>query len=109
MLHVASFRDFCLARPLPELEALYTRTFDLNAACCPFVGHHLFGQGRSRHLFAAKVKDEYLTHVDSRKKDEPDHIAVMLRSLVVQDSVEEARELMACCLIPAVKKMLDAT
>jgi nitrate reductase assembly molybdenum cofactor insertion protein NarJ len=106
MLHVASFRDFCLAHPLSELEGIYARTFDLNAPCCPFVGHHLFGQGSSRHLFAEKVKDDYLTHVDSRKKDEPDHIAVLLRSLVVQDSVEEARELMSCCLIPTVRKML---
>jgi nitrate reductase assembly molybdenum cofactor insertion protein NarJ len=106
--HLAEFRDFCLLNSVCHLEDIYIRTFDLNAACCPFVGHHLLGQDRSRLLFAAKLKEDYLSHVDSHKKEKPDHIAVLLRSLTVQESVEEARELISCCLIPAVKKMLAA-
>jgi len=102
------FLAFCFANPLGRLQGIYDSTFDCNAACCPYVGHHLFGHDRSRTLFAAKVKDEYLSHVDSRKKETPDHIAVMLRSLIVQDSVEEARDLMSYCLIPAVRKMVKA-
>lgn len=103
---LSAFRDFCLVNSVCHLEEIYIRTFDLNAACCPFVGHHLLGQDRSRLLFAAKLKEEYLSHVDSHKKEAPDHIAVLLRSLTVQESVEEARELISCCLIPAAKKML---
>ncbi len=104
--HLAGFRDFCLARPLRELQEIYLKTFDCPAACCPNVGHHLFGHDRSRFLFAEKVKQEYLSHVDSGKKENPDHIAVMLRSLIVQDSIEEARDLISSCLIPAVRKMV---
>ncbi len=103
---LADFREFCLAKPLCELQEVYLRTFSPAAACCPNVGHHLFGHDRSRTLFAEKMKEEYLSHVDSGKKENPDHITVMLRSLIVQESVEEARDLIACCLIPAVRKMI---
>ncbi len=100
------FRQFCRATPLSAVEDVYRKTFELSAGCCPFVGHHLFGQDRSRSMFAAKVKEEYLSHIGAEKKEAPDHIAVMLRSLVVQESVEDARELISYCLIPALKKML---
>jgi nitrate reductase assembly molybdenum cofactor insertion protein NarJ len=103
---LADFREFCAAHTLRELREVHLRTFAPTAACCPNVGHHLFGHDRSRLLFAAKMKEEYLSHVGSEKKENPDHITVMLRSLVVQDSVEEARDLIGCCLIPAVKKMI---
>lgn len=106
--HLAVFRDFCLVNNVCHLQDIYIRTFDLNAACSPFVGHYLLGQDRSRLLFAAKLKEDYLSHVDSHKKEKPDHIAVLLRSLTVQESVEEARELISCCLIPAARKMLIA-
>ncbi len=104
--HLADFRKFCAAQPPHELRRIHLRTFSPTAACCPNVGHHLFGHDRSRLLFAAKMKEEYLSHVDSQKRENPDHITVMLRSLIVQDSVEEARELIGCCLIPAVRKMI---
>jgi nitrate reductase assembly molybdenum cofactor insertion protein NarJ len=103
--HLVAFREFCLANTLAGLQTLYRRTFGSGAACCPYVGNYLFGHGRSRLLFAAKLREEYLAHVVSHKKEIPDHIAVMLRSLVVQDSVEEARELISCCLIPASVQM----
>lgn len=101
------FRAFCLTNPLAALRDIYLRTFSRTAArCFPAVGHHLFGHDRSRFLFAEKVKEEYHSHVVSPEKHVPDHIAVMLRSLVVQESVEEARELIGCCLIPAIGKMI---
>ncbi len=105
-LHLSRFRDFCIKTPLTELEQIYDRTFGSDAPCSPFVGHHILGHDQSRRLFSVKVRQEYQIHFDPRSPQEPDHIAMMLRSLVVQESVEEARDLMVCCLIPAAEKML---
>lgn len=103
--HLDNFHEFCLANPLDSLREIHTRTFDSGPRCSPFVGCHLFSDDRSRKLFVAKLREHYGAHVPNRK--EPlDHIAVMLRSLVVQESVEEARELISYCMIPAVKKMI---
>ncbi len=104
--HLLSFRRACTTTTLDRLQETYMRTFAPAAACCPNIGHHLFDHDHCRLLFAAKMRNEYLTHVEAGKKDNPDHIAVMLGSLVVQESVEEARELIGCCLVPVVKKMI---
>ncbi len=104
-LHLAKFRQFCLDNQLSRLEQIHIRTFDRNPACCPYVGYHLFDAERSRSLFIAKLKEHYSAHLAARKQL-PDHLCMMLRSLVVQESVEEARDLIVYCLIPAVRKMI---
>lgn len=104
-LHLAKFRQFCLENQLTRLEQIYTRTFDRNPACCPYVSYYLFEAERSRSLFVKKLKEHYSPHLAARRQI-PDHVCMMLRSLVVQESVEEARDLIVYCLIPAVKKMI---
>ena len=94
-LHLEHFLIFCRVNPLDSLKEIYDNTFDRNAHCCPYLGHHLLGHDRSRTLFAAKLKEQYLPHHVSRSEHVPDHIAVMLRSLIVQESVEEARDLIS--------------
>lgn len=101
-LQMAKFRQFCLDNQLTRLEQIYTKTFDRNAVCCPYVGYHLFFRERTRRMFVAKLREHYVA-----REEISDHVSVMLGSLVVQESIEEARELIAYCLIPAVKKMID--
>ncbi len=103
--HIERFLQFCHVNPLSRLEEIYIQTFDLQAACCPSVGHHLFAEDLSRSLFMVKMKEHYGSHV-SYGNEPPDHITIMLRSLVVQDSVEEARDLIFLCLVPALRKMI---
>ncbi len=103
--HIDRFLDFCHSNPLSRLEEIYIETFDLQAACCPYVGHHLFAEDRSRSLFVVRMREHYGSHV-SYRNELPDHITIMLRSLVVQDSVEEARDLIFLCLVPALRKMI---
>lgn len=104
-LHLDVFRQFCLTNSLDRLREAYATAFDPDAACCPYVGHHLFCDERSRKLFLAKLREHYGPHMNSRSES-PDHIAEMLRSLMVQDSIEEARDLIVYCLIPALRKMI---
>lgn len=104
--HLDYFREFCLTNPLNSLQEIHTGTFDLEAACCPYVGYYLFDKDHSRKLFMTRLIEHYNAHITSRN-EMPDHITSMLRSLVVQESAEEAQELIDYCLIPAVKKMVD--
>ncbi len=104
-LRLVEFRDFCENTPFPRLETIYRETFDLNAPCSPCVGHHLFTYDRSRSMFQARLRKQHHPRIPSGRQ-RPDHIAVMLRSLMVQESVEEARDLAVYCLIPALKKMV---
>lgn len=104
-LHLDQFRQFCSNNPLSRIEDIYQGTFDQDAPCSPYVGHHLFSYDRSRTLFQARLRQQHHPRIPSRNQ-RPDHIAVMLRSLLLQESVEEARDLIVYCLIPAVKKMI---
>jgi nitrate reductase assembly molybdenum cofactor insertion protein NarJ len=105
-LHLDQFRGFCSDNPLSRLEEIHRKTFDLDAPCSPYVGHHLFNYDRSRMMFQARLRRRRYPGIPSRNPH-PDHIADMLRSLIVQESVEEARELAVCCLVPALRKMIS--
>ncbi len=96
-----------LARvPLARVQEIYTRTFDLQPACYPYVGYHLFGEDYRRGLFMAGLKREYGSRGFSIGKDLPDHLAVMLKFLAGPSGGNENPEVVRECLIPALEKML---
>ncbi len=99
--------EFTLARlSLPKVQEIYTRTFDLQPACHPYVGHHLFGEDYRRGLFMAGLKREYEARGFSAARELPDHLAVMLRFWAEKSGVQEGEELFRECIIPALDKML---
>ena len=96
-----------LARvPLTEMQEIYTRTFDLQPACFPYAGYHLFGEDYRRGLFMAGLKRQYLSHGFSAGKELPDHLAVILRFLAETSRDKENEELIHEGMIPALEKML---
>ncbi len=99
--------EFFLARvALTQMQEIYTRTFDLQPACYPYVGHHLFGEDYRRGLFMAGLKRQYLSRDFSAGQELPDHLAVILRFLTKPSGDNENHELIHECLIPALEKML---
>ena len=93
------------ALPSHRLEELYSGTFDLNPACCPYVGYLLFGETYKRGAFMAKLREAYKAIPMNEENECPDQIRTVLRySEQTQDTalVQELRDL---CLIPAVEKM----
>ena len=96
-----------LARvPLTEMQEIYTRTFDLQPACYPYVGYHLFGENYRRELFMAGLKKRYHTHGFSPGKELPDHLPVILRFLAEPSRDDRNDELIHECVIPSLQKML---
>ncbi|HSB04976.1 MAG TPA: molecular chaperone TorD family protein, partial [Thermodesulfobacteriota bacterium] len=100
------FRALLEVTPLDRMEEVYTRTFDLQAICQPYVGCQLFGNGSQRGMFMAGLKEHYETCEFSTGNELPDHLSTMLR-FAPNCAKAEREELISECLVPAVKKMVS--
>jgi nitrate reductase delta subunit len=101
------FRSFLGKTTLETMEELYTRTFDLQAACYPYVGYLLFGDRNHRGLFLVGLKEHYQIYDFSPGNELPDHLSVMLRFLARDDDSKEQEELLSLCILPALRKMVQ--
>jgi nitrate reductase delta subunit len=100
-----SFRAFVEQTPLPQLEELYTHTFDLQVVCYPYVGYQLFGESYKRGAFLARLNEGYREHDFTAGNELPDHVAVVLRFLALGETGDFGRTLLWEGLIPALEKM----
>jgi nitrate reductase molybdenum cofactor assembly chaperone NarJ/NarW len=76
---LGEFRAFLEVTPLDRMEEVYTRTFDLQGICHPYVGYHLFGNDSKRGMFMAGLKEHYEICEFSSGNELPDHLSTMLR------------------------------
>ena len=105
--HLREFHDFVAATPLGRLQEVYTGTFDLNAACDPYLGFHLFGESYKRSAFMVELKQRYRAHGFTISNSElPDHVAVVLRFLASCDDTTLAGEIVHEGLLPVLQKMV---
>ena len=89
-------------------EELHTATFDLNPACVPYAGLHLFGEENFKRgeFMSALAARQAETGFDARR-ELPDHLANLLRFLPACGT-EEARELTEFCILGPLTKMSEA-
>ncbi len=100
-----TFGQFVEAMPLSCLQEVYTSTFDLQAACYPYAGYHLFGESYRRGEFLAKLKTRYLAVGFSSGSELPDHVPMILRYLAKLQDLDERNVIISECLLPAVTQM----
>ncbi len=94
----------------PErMEELYTRTFDLQVICSPYVGYQLFGESYKRGAFMARLNEGYRARGYAAGNELPDHVAVVLRYLALGAEDEFSRALLAEGLQPALAKMAQTS
>ena len=105
---IATFRDYVREAPQARREELYTRTFDLQAVCSPYVGYQLFGDSYKRGIFMARLNEGYRERGFSAGIELPDHVAVVLRFLALGTEDEFSRALRDEGMVPAVAKMLQS-
>jgi nitrate reductase molybdenum cofactor assembly chaperone len=65
--------------PHTRLQEIYASTFDVNPACCLYVGYQLFGDSYKRGAFMARLSGEYRARGFDTGRELPDHLSVMLR------------------------------
>lgn len=99
------FCDWVRQEPLSQVEEIYTSTFDLQGSCCPYVGHHLFGDNYQRSWFMAKLSEGYHQKGFMSGNELPDHVAMILRFLATSPGDEFSRVLLEEGLVPSVGKM----
>jgi nitrate reductase delta subunit len=103
-----SFASYCEKQSVAHLQELYTRTFDLQPSCFPYVGYQLFGESYVRGNFLARLKDRYAQCGLHSGNELPDHLGLILRFLARIGDEEESRELIELCLAPALAKMIQS-
>lgn len=98
-------------RTLEQMEELFTRVFDMQPLCYPYVGYHLFGESYKRGAFMAQLSEAYRLCGYIVEKELPDHISVILRYLAL-DSEKRTEDfgwaLLYDGLLPALEKMTVA-
>ena len=105
---VASFRAATSALPLGRLEEVYSATFDLNPACCPYLGYHRFAESPKRAALMVGLKQAYAAVGLASEGELPDHLCLVLRYLALAEDAELAGELRDEVLLPGLEKMLQA-
>jgi nitrate reductase delta subunit len=100
------FHDYAESLPPGRLEEVYTGTFDLDAACHPYVGYHLFGETYKRSIFLVELKGRYSAVGFTFPENElPDHLAVILHFLAVTRDNTQAEEIARDALLPVLDRM----
>ncbi|GER80558.1 MAG: nitrate reductase molybdenum cofactor assembly chaperone [Anaerolineae bacterium CFX3] len=100
------FYDYAAALPPGRLEEVYTGTFDLDAACHPYVGYHLFGETYKRSIFLVELKQRYAADNFAFPDTElPDHLAVILHFLATARDETQTQEIARDALLPTLDRM----
>ncbi len=102
----AGFIDFLERQNLPQIEELFTATFDLQALSDPYVGFQLCGESQARTMFLMKLKELYAKQDFSCGTELPDHLSVMLRFIGSIDDPQGNTEIIVDALLPALEKIL---
>ncbi|MCC7119081.1 MAG: nitrate reductase molybdenum cofactor assembly chaperone [Anaerolineales bacterium] len=88
------FYNYAASLTPGRLEEVYTGTFDLEAACHPYIGYHLFGETYKRSAFLVELKQRYNAEDFAFPATElPDHLAIILRFLAVTRDSTQADEI----------------
>lgn len=100
------FHDYAASLPPGRLEEVYTGTFDLDAACHPYIGYHLFGETYKRSAFLVELKQRYNAEGFIFPSTElPDHLAIILHFLSATRDETQAQEIARDALLPVLERM----
>jgi nitrate reductase molybdenum cofactor assembly chaperone NarJ/NarW len=94
-----------------QIEELYTRTFDMQPVCYPYIGYQLFGESYKRGAFMARLVEGYRLNGFDAGKELPDHVSVVLRFLAHSPEAWKSdfgQPLLLEALLPALEKMAQA-
>lgn len=106
---LAPFAGFVESSPLSKIQEDYVATFDFNPAVAPYLGHHLFGDGREKGAFLIRLKREFGRHGFVPAGSElPDHLPAVLGYLACLARTAEdgaRRSFLSECVLPGVKRL----
>ncbi|MCC6394404.1 MAG: hypothetical protein IT167_27665 [Bryobacterales bacterium] len=105
---LGKFRESAVSLGQDALEEMYLQTFEMRAESALYIGHQIFSEDWRRGLFMAGLKEQYRARAVSVGLELPDHLSVVLSYLESLEPGQEMDELVGDCIIPAVRKVLQA-
>lgn len=106
--HLARFAAETSALTREEFEELYTRTFDINPVATLEIGWHLYGETYERGSFLVTMRQLLRRLKIPETTELPDHLSHILQALDRLGQSDEANELAARYVAPALAKILDS-
>jgi nitrate reductase molybdenum cofactor assembly chaperone len=101
------FTDFVLQASQIELEELFTRSFDVQAATTLDLGYVLFGDDYKRGQVLVNLNSEHKEAGNDCGSELADHLPNILRLLYKMNKPELRTELVEKIIAPAVKKIIS--
>lgn len=101
------FKGDCERSGIEWLEEIYTGAFDFEPKSSLYAGHQIFGDNWRRSEFLSRLRQSYREKGFSAGIELPDHICAMLRFISSRAESPEARDLIECCIAPALEKILS--
>ncbi|MCL4464679.1 MAG: nitrate reductase molybdenum cofactor assembly chaperone [Chloroflexi bacterium] len=105
---LAAFAATTAALSRSRLEEIYSATFDLSDACCPYLGYHLFGGSPKRALLMVNLKEAYREVGIEVGRELPDHLCLLLGYLAQSPDEDLAEDLRDIVLVPGLAKIAEA-
>ncbi len=102
------FRGSAVSLGQGALEERYIETFEVQAESALYVGHQIFAEDWRRGIFMAGLRERYRPLGILEGTELPDHLTMVLRYVEVQEAGPEKDELIGDCVVPAVRKVLQA-
>ncbi len=89
----------------PEMEEIYTLTFDIQAIAYLDIGYVLFGEDYKRGHFLVKMQALQREYANDCGTELPDHLPNILTLLPKMTNRGEAEKLVGKLVLPAIDKM----
>jgi nitrate reductase delta subunit len=100
------FSDFLSTNDASRIEEAFTRAFDLQALCHPYIGYQLCGESQQRTMLMLKLAELYRQHGFLPGNELPDHLSEVLR-FVGSISDQGCRlEIIRDGILPALEKII---
>ncbi|KAA3595925.1 MAG: hypothetical protein DWQ06_16235 [Calditrichaeota bacterium] len=96
--------DFFKSPKFSDVEETFTRTFDMNPACCLEVGWHLFGEDYKRGEFLVLMRQSLAEERIPESTELPDHLSHCLQLLAKLED-EDGYEFARVFILPALEKI----
>ena len=103
---LALFEAAMSTRSAPEAEELFTRTFDVNPACCLEIGWQLHGETYDRGGLLVELRALMRDHGVAESTELPDHLSNVIRLLAALEA-GKAADLAEGKVLPAIDRMLE--
>lgn len=100
-----SFVRFIEANDINRIEEAFTRTFDLQPLCHPYVGYQLCGESQQRTMFILKLRELYDEFSFVSDNELPDHLSEVLRFVGSINNQKCRNEIIQDGLLPALEKI----